>query len=175
MLKNQRCAMFVDVQNIFYGAQYEYKKMRSHHKKLRYEPKIDFAKLMHYCVGNRSLVRAICYIVVTDLKLQQNFISALKDIGYEIKTKQLIKRPDGSAKGNWDIGIAMDAIIISEVADVVILVSGDGDFASLVNYLKIAKGVKVEVSAFPNSTSQELKSVADEFIPLDEKYLLNYK
>ena len=156
---HQRLGVFVDVQNMFYSA------------KALYKRKMDFETLLKKVVGGRELVRAIAYIVQAPDVDQSGFINFLHQIGYEVKSKELKVRPDGSAKGDWDMGIAIDSISMTERIDVMALVSGDGDFADLVRHLK-ARGVRCEVYAFPGSTAEELRFTATEFIPLDSDVLL---
>ena len=111
---------FVDVQNMFFPLAALYKK------------KMNFEELLSQIVGGRQLVRAIAYIVQTPEVSQKDFISQLLRFGYEVKSKELKKRPDGSAKGDWDMGIAIDSISLAERVDVIAIVSGDGDFCDLV-------------------------------------------
>jgi uncharacterized LabA/DUF88 family protein len=158
-LKAQRVGIFVDVQNLFYSAKYQ------HHSK------VDFAKLLNICLNDRLLIRAITYIVQTPEIDQTTFINVLTSIGYEIKSKALRVRPDGTAKGDWDMGIAIDTIAMAERLDVVVLVSGDGDFVDLINMLK-SKGVVAEVVSFPNNTAEELKDAATLYFPLDRNVLI---
>ncbi|HOX28601.1 MAG TPA: NYN domain-containing protein [bacterium] len=158
-LKAQRVGIFVDVQNLFYSAKYQ------HHSK------VDFSKLLNICLNERQLIRAIAYIVQTPDIDQTTFINILNGIGYEIKSKDLRVRPDGTAKGDWDMGIAIDTIAMAERLDVVVLVSGDGDFCDLIHMLK-AKGVVTEVVSFPNNTSEDLKKAATMYIPLDKNVLI---
>ena len=156
---HQRIAVFVDVQNLFYSARSVYQR------------KVDFSRLLERIAADRELVRAVAYIVQTPEVDQTSFINFLHQSGYEIKSRELRKRPDGSAKGDWDMGIAIDSISIGTRVDVVALVSGDGDFCDLVRHLKAA-GVRCEVYAFPQSTSEELRYTATEFIPLDSDVIL---
>lgn len=156
---NQRVAVFVDVQNMFYSA------------KALYQKKLDFEGLMGKIVAGRQLIRAICYIVQSPEIDQTGFINLLHQIGYEIKSKELKKRPDGTSKGDWDMGIAIDAISLAQRVDTIAIVSGDGDFSDLVRALK-AQGVRCEVYGFPGSTSEELRYTATEFIPLGSDVLL---
>ena len=128
---HQRLAIFVDVQNMFYSA------------KALYQKKLDYEQLLRKIVGGRELVRAIAYIVQTPEVDQKGFIHLLHQVGFEVKSRELKVRPDGSAKGDWDMGIAIDSISIAERVDVVALVSGDGDFCDLVRHLK-ARGVRCE-------------------------------
>ena len=154
----QRVGVFVDVQNLFYSAKYQY------------SAKVDFSKLMGMCVKDRQLVRAIAYIVQTPDIDQSSFLNILEQIGFEIKSKDLRLRPDGTAKGDWDMGIAIDSVAMAERLDVIVLVSGDGDFVDLVHMLK-SRGVIVEVLSFPSNTAEDLKAAATVYTPLDKNVL----
>lgn len=158
-LKNQRVGIFVDVQNLFYSAKFQ------HHMK------VDFAKLLNMCVNERMLIRALAYIVQTPDIDQSSFINVLSSIGFEVKSKALRVRPDGTAKGDWDMGIAIDSIAMANRLDVIVLVSGDGDFCDLVEMLK-SNGVVVEIISFPNNTSEDLKACATMYLPLDKNVLI---
>jgi uncharacterized LabA/DUF88 family protein len=155
----QRVAVLVDVQNMFYSAKHQYR------------AKLNFAKLLDGAVQGRQLIRAIAYIVQTPDIDQTNFINMLQQTGYEVKSKRLRLRPDGTAKGDWDMGMAIDAISLADRLDCLILVSGDGDFVDLVNMLK-GRGVRVEVLSFPYSTAEELRQVATVFTPIGPDMLL---
>ncbi|MGM0381536.1 MAG: NYN domain-containing protein [bacterium] len=157
--KHQRVAVFVDVQNMYYSAKYQY------------NGKVNFDKLLDETIRGRKLIRALAYLVQTEDIDQSKFQDFLYSLGYEVKNKQLRTRPDGSAKGDWDMGIAIDAIAVGERVDVVCLVSGDGDFVDLVEMLK-GNGVRVEVYSFPTSTADELKEAATEYYDMAEDYLL---
>jgi len=160
LLKNQRIGVFVDVQNLFYSAKYQY------------NSKVDFSRLMQLCVNGRVLVRALAYIVQTPDIDQSGFLTVLDSIGFEIKSKELRLRPDGTAKGDWDMGMAIDSISMADRLDVIVLVSGDGDFVDLVNMLK-SRGVIVEVLSFPNNTAEDLKRAATIYVPLDKTALIS--
>lgn len=157
--KSQRVGVFVDVQNLFYSA------------RALHQGKMNFKKLLESIVGGRQLSRAIAYIVQKPDIDQSAFIDALKRLGYEIKSKELRIRFDGTAKGDWDMGIAIDALAMASKLDVVILVSGDGDFVPLVEMLK-AQGCKVEVVSFEKSTSAELIKAATEYTAIEKSWLL---
>ncbi|MBI1869780.1 MAG: NYN domain-containing protein [Chlamydiae bacterium] len=161
VLKNPvpRVGIFVDVQNIFYAS------------KERYERKLDFQKLLYQTLQGRKLVKAMAYVVITPEINQNNFMNTLETMGYETKTKNLKIRRDGSAKGDWDLGIAIDTISMADKLDVVVLVSGDGDFVDLVRMLK-AKNIRVEVASFLHNSSADLIDSADFHFILDEKILL---
>ena len=154
----QRVGIFIDVQNMFYSAKYKYR------------GKIDYHKLLVKIARHRKVVRALAYAVTTPEIDQSGFIKLLEELGIEVKIKELKLRPDGTAKGDWDMGIAIDSIALCDKLDVFALVSGDGDFTALVEMLK-AKGVRVEVYSFPANTADELKSAATQFYPMDEKVL----
>ena len=103
------------------------------------------------------------------------FIEALEKTGYDVKTKDLQIFPDGSKKGDWDVGIAIDAVKMSRSLDVLVLISGDGDYIPLVEYVQNTTGCRVEVIAFGESASAKLVEQADEFTNLSEnhkKYLM---
>jgi len=157
--KYQRVGVYVDIQNMFYSAKYQY------------NAKLNFAKLLERAVEGRQLIRAICYVVQTPEIDQTNFLDMLSKNGFEIKSKDLRIRPDKSSKGDWDMGIAIDAISMVEKLDVIVLVSGDGDFVDLVHLLK-SRGVIVEIISFPKSTNEDLIKAADQFVPVDEQLLI---
>ncbi|NQY73910.1 MAG: NYN domain-containing protein [Candidatus Margulisbacteria bacterium] len=156
---HQRVAIFVDVQNMFYSA-----------KHLR-DSKINYGKLLERGINGRKLVRAICYLVDTPETDQTNFIEMLENNGYQVKIKPLRVRGDGSSKGDWDMGIAIDAISISHKVDNVVLVSGDGDFIDLVVHLQ-SRGVFVEAISFPKSTNDDLITSVDKHIPIEKDLLI---
>lgn len=159
--ENSRVGIFVDAQNMFYAA------------KNQYNARLDYAKLLDAAVQNRRLIKAVVYLVQTPDVDQSAFVAMLQHKNYEVKTKDLRLRIDGSAKGDWDMGMAIDMISLANQLDIVVLVSGDGDFVSLVNLIK-SKGPKVEVFGFPYNTSVDLKEAADEFFPINEDMLLDY-
>lgn len=156
---SKRLGVFVDAQNIYYGA------------REIYGGRVDYRKLLDYIVRDRDLVRATAYVVENPEIDQTGFLSALSRCNFEIKREQLIVRSDGSAKGNWDMGIAIDILEMSERLGIVALVSGDGDFSPLLSLVK-SKGVRVEVYGFTPTTALKLKDVADQFFPLGEEILL---
>ncbi len=156
--KTARVGIFVDVQNMFYSAK-EY-----------YDGKVDFEKLLDAALRGRSLITAIAYLVCVEDVDQSAFISVLEKLGFTVRTKYLKRRADGSGRGDWDMGIAIDALLRAPKLDVIVLVSGDGDFVELVHALK-AQGVTVEVLSFPQNTSEELKRVADLYIAMDSQFI----
>ena len=154
--KEQRVGVFVDVQNMYYSA------------KNMYKAKVNFAQILKEAVNDRSLVRALTYVIKADIKEEKNFFDALSKIGYEVKSKDLQTFVGGAKKGDWDIGIAMDMIELAPKLDTLVLVSGDGDFVDLLQHIKRAMGCRVEVMAFGKTSSSKLREEADEFIDLDK-------
>ena len=160
---NQRVGVFVDVQNLYYSARH------------LYNTHVHFGNVLKDAVGERQLVRAFAYVVRAAMPEEQSFFDALAKAGYEVKIKDIQIFAGGAKKGDWDIGMAMDAIRLSERLDVVVLVTGDGDFEPLVRYLKETKGCRVEVMAFGRSTSSKLINEVDGFVDMDgdsKRYLL---
>lgn len=155
-MRNQKVGIFVDAQNMYHSA------------KNLYNARVDFSQILQQAVGNRQLIRAFAYVIKTEGGEEKAFLEALKKAGFELKVKDLQIFPGGMKKGDWDVGIAMDAVILADKIDVAVLVEGDGDFVPLVEYLKTNKGVKVEIVSFKRSTSAKLIETADKFIDLDE-------
>lgn len=156
----QRIALLVDVQNIYYPA-----------KSLG--DKVDFHSLLKR-FGSRNLVRAIAYVVeAPDVDISP-FVTALRSIGFEVKTKSIKIFDDGTRKGDIDMMLALDALSIADKVDVVCLVSGDGVYVELVHHVH-ARGVKVELMSFKSNTSSELLRVCDGHAPMNEEYLLGFE
>ncbi len=160
--KEQRVGVFVDVQNLYYSARH------------LYNSKVNFKEVLKTAVAGRKLIRAVAYTIKAEMKDEATFYHALTTIGFEVKTKDLQVFFSGMKKGDWDIGIAMDAIEMAPKLDVIVLISGDGDFIALVQHLKRALGCRVEVIAFGSSASSKLQEEADYFTDLDQskKYLI---
>lgn len=153
---DQRVAIFVDVQNIYHSAKH------LHHAR------VNFKELLRAAVGNRPLVRAVAYVVKSDTALgEESFFEALKQTGFELRLKDLQIYPDGSKKADWDIGMAIDAVRLAGSVDAVILVTGDGDFVPLVEYLRWGLGRQVEAVAFRRSASAKLKESVDRFTDIE--------
>ncbi|MFP4403947.1 MAG: NYN domain-containing protein [Candidatus Woesearchaeota archaeon] len=163
--KEQRVLVLFDVQNMYYSAKH------------LYNTKVDFRAILNEAVSFRKLIRAIGYVIKTEIKEEYNFHDALNNIGIEVKSKDLQIFHGGSKKGDWDIGIAMDAVRMVNKIDTLVLVSGDGDFKDLLEYMK-AHGCRTEVMALGRTSSKQLKECADHFIDLEEnvsKYLIGVK
>jgi uncharacterized protein (TIGR00288 family) len=162
--KDQRVGVFIDVPNLYHSA------------KNIYRAKVNFKEVLKTAVANRKLIRAIAYSIRTESGEEQAFFEALTKIGIEVKMKDLQIFPGGMKKGDWDVGLAVDAIELGEKLDAVVLVTGDGDFLPLVKYLQIKNGCQVEVIAFSRSASSNLREVSDDFIDLGQnlkKYLIS--
>jgi uncharacterized LabA/DUF88 family protein len=158
---SQRVGIFVDVQNLYHSA------------KNLHRGRVNYNELMRHLVGDRQLIRAMAYVVKSDAVQdtrtgEESFFDALEKAGLELRHKDLQVYPDGQKKADWDVGLAVDAIRMASFLDVVILVTGDGDFVPLVNYLKWGQGKLVEVAAFRNSSSTKLVEVADRFINIED-------
>ncbi len=159
----QRVGIFIDTQNLYHSA------------KNLYHARVNFGAVVKDAVANRALIRAIAYVITTESGEEKAFFEALAKVGIETKTKDLQVFAGGAKKADWDVGLAVDAIKMAPKLDTVIIVSGDGDFVPLVEYLKTNQGCQVEVVSFGKSTSAKLGEAADDFIDLDQnprKYLL---
>ncbi len=154
--KDQRVAVLVDVQNLYYSA------------KNLYNSRINYKNLLNILIQKRLLVRAIAYVINADDSKENDFFNALNNAGFEVKEKNLQVFLGGAKKGDWDIGIAMDAIRLGHKVDSIILVSGDGDFKPVVNYLQQSLGCLVEVVAFKKTANKELIEIADDFINIED-------
>ena len=156
-----RVGVFIDVQNVYYSAR-------------RLKGKLDFDALLQAAVKERRLIQATAYVVEAKATDQSQFIARLQKRGIEVRRKTLQVRADGSMKGDWDMELALDILDAAPRLDVVVLVSGDGDFTSLVKQVK-AMGPRVEVIAFPRYTAKSLVQAADRFEPLDRKFMIYAK
>ncbi len=177
---NQRVGIFVDVQNLYHSA------------KNLYHGRVNYTELKKHLVGDRQLIRAMAYVVKSEgvepqhfgprpaaavraekereseLSSEAAFFEALTKAGFELRMKDLQIYAGGMKKADWDVGMAVDAIRMSSFLDVVILVTGDGDFIPLVDYLKWGAGRLVEVAAFRRSASSKIQEAADQFINIED-------
>ena len=160
---DQRVGVFIDVQNLYYSA------------KNLHGAKVNFGNVVNAALAGRKLIRAIAYVVRTETREEQPFFEALQNSGIETKERDLQIFLGGAKKADWDVGIAVDAIRLSPTLDAVVLVSGDGDFIPVVQYLR-NQGRQVEVVAFRETASSALIDEADAFTDLSadkDKYLIN--
>jgi uncharacterized LabA/DUF88 family protein len=163
--KEQRVGVFIDTQNLYHSA------------RNLYQARVNFGAVLKDAVAGRKLVRAVAYVITTEAGDEKNFFEALAKLGIETKTKDLQIFPGGAKKADWDVGLAVDAIKMSPRLDSVVIISGDGDFIPLVEYLQTI-GVQVEVVSFGKSTSGKLREAVDDFVDLSEnprKYLMGAK
>ena len=130
---------------------------------------------MKDALAGRSLIRAVAYVITTESGEEKGFFDALSKVGIETKTKNLQIFSSGAKKADWDVGMAVDAIKLAPKLDTVILVTGDGDFVPLVEYLRENQGCQVEVVSFGKSSSAKLIEATDDFLDLDSnprRYLM---
>lgn len=156
--KSQRVGIFIDIQNLYHSA------------KNLYSARVNYRELLKEILAGRNLIRSMGYVVKSETALGEgSFFEALGKNGIELRVKDLQIFPGGMKKADWDVGMAVDAIRTANSVDVIILVTGDGDFIPLVEYLKWGLGKEVEVAAFGRSASAKLKEVADSFIDIEKK------
>lgn len=154
--KDQRIGVYIDVVNMYHSA------------KNLYAARVNFQELLTSAIADRKLIRACAYVVKSNSVEEEGFFEALEKQGFELKMKDLQIFAGGAKKGDWDVGLAVDAIKAADKLDVIVLVSGDGDFVPLVTYLKENKGCLVEVIAFGKTTSAKLIESADDYTDLDK-------
>jgi uncharacterized LabA/DUF88 family protein len=155
-----KVAIFVDVQNIYYTT------------KQSYQQHFNYSAFWTQATANRTVVAAIAYAIDKGDSKQLGFQQILRNIGFEVKLKPYIQRCDGSAKGDWDVGITLDVMEYAAQSDVVILLSGDGDFDLLLNKVGSTYPVTTEVYGVPALTAPSLINAASRFIAIDDKLLL---
>jgi len=161
--QQQRVAVFIDTQNLYHSA------------RNLYQSRVNFAAVIKEAVAGRQLIRAVAYVITTESGEEKNFFEALEKMGIETKTKDLQIFFGGAKKADWDVGLAVDAIRFASKVDAVVIISGDGDFIPLVEYLKHL-GTQVEGISFGKSTSSKLRETLDDFVDLCDdpgKYLMN--
>jgi uncharacterized LabA/DUF88 family protein len=160
--KEQRVAVLVDVSNMYHSA------------KNLYKARVNFKEVLKDSVAGRKLIRAVAYVIKTETDEGSSFFEALSQQGFEVKMKDLQIFAGGAKKADWDVGIAMDAIKLAAKVDVVVIVSGDGDYLPLMSYIQNTSGCLVEVVAFRQTTSSKLIEESDDFLNLseDKKFLL---
>ncbi|MEL4294661.1 nuclease [Shewanella xiamenensis] len=156
----KRIALFVDVQNIYYTCREAYQRQ------------FNYRKLWQHLSAQGNIVSAVAYAIHRGDDGQLKFQDALRHIGFELKLKPFIQRSDGSAKGDWDVGITIDVLDAAPNVDTVILLSGDGDFAILLEKITQKYDVKTEVYGVPQLTAKSLMDAATQFNPIDDALLL---
>ncbi len=156
----KRIAIFVDVQNIYYTTRQAYGRQ------------FDYRKLWQRVSAEGDIVSATAYAIHRGDDKQRQFQDALKHIGFTVKLKPYIQRSDGSAKGDWDVGITIDVLDVAKDVDSVVLLSGDGDFDLLLEKIRKDYGVSAEVYGVPALTASSLIDAASIYHRIEEDLLL---
>ena len=156
----KKIALFVDVQNIYYTTRQAYQRQ------------FNYRKLWQLISAEGEITSAIAYAIHRGDEKQIKFQNALKQIGFRVKLKPYIQRSDGSAKGDWDVGITIDILDLAKSVDRVILLSGDGDFDLVLEKIKHDYAVSAEVYGVPSLTADSLINTASRYHPIDESLLL---
>ena len=162
----QRVGVFVDTANMYHSA------------KNLYKANVNFGELLKAAVADRKLVRAIAYVIKSSNDEENTFFDALSKQGFEVKQKDLQVFASGMKKADWDVGLAIDCVKLADRLDAVVIVSGDGDYIPLVQYLRENRGCLVEVVAFGETTSGKLRETVDDFIDLSsdtERFLIGHR
>ena len=155
-----KIALFADVQNIYYTTRQAYGRQ------------FNYRELWKRVSGQGIIASATAYAIQRHDDKQIKFQDVLKHLGFEVKLKPYIQRSDGSSKGDWDVGIAIDVMEAAQHVDTVILLSGDGDFDLLLERIKTKYGVKTEVYGVPSLTANSLISATDTYHPIEQELLI---
>ena len=155
----KKIALFVDVQNIYYTTRDTYGRQ------------FNYRKLWQRISTQGDIVSAIAYAIQRGDDKQQKFQDALKHIGFTVKLKPYIQRSDGSAKGDWDVGIAIDVMELAKDVDTVVLLSGDGDFDLLLKKISDKYNVSTEVYGVAALTANSLINASDIYHPIEKDLL----
>ncbi|MCG8418447.1 MAG: NYN domain-containing protein [Proteobacteria bacterium] len=156
----EKVALFVDVQNIYYTT----KKIHGCH--------FDYRAFWNMATTGRQVVKAVAYAIDRGDKTQMRFQEILRKIGFEVKLKPFTQRRDGSTKGDWDVGIALDMMDCAAIANILVLASGDGDFDVALDRVRARFGVNTEVYGVPGLTARSLINAASRFVPIQGQLLL---
>lgn len=156
----KKIAVFADVQNIYYTCRQAYGRQ------------FNYRELMKRVAAGGEIVAATAYAIDRGDEKQQKFQSALKHMGFTIKLKPYIQRADGSAKGDWDVGITIDVLDAAPTVDVVVLLSGDGDFDLLLRKIRSDNKARTEVYGVPSLTANALIDAASLYHRINEDLLL---
>ncbi len=156
----KKIAIFVDVQNIYYTTRQTYGRQ------------FNYRKLIERISAEGEIVSATAYAIHRGDEKQLKFQNALKQMGFTVKLKPYIQRSDGSAKGDWDVGIAIDVLEAAKDVDTVVLLSGDGDFDLLLEKIKKDYAISTEVYGVPALTANSLIEAANIYHRIDEDLLL---
>jgi uncharacterized LabA/DUF88 family protein len=160
---DQRVGIFIDTQNMYHTARHLFRK------------RVNFKNILEDGVAGRKLIRAIAYVISTKTEEEQPFFESLQKLGIELQIKELIEYASGAKKADWDVGLAVDVVRMIDMLDVIIILSGDGDFVPLVEYIQ-NRGRRVEVMSFKETTNAKLQEVVDDHIDLSSnkrRYLIS--
>lgn len=155
-----KIALFVDVQNVYYTTREAYGR------------RFDYNRFWRQATAGHVVVAAFAYAIDRGDEKQRQFQNILSAIGFTVRLKPYIQRRDGSAKGDWDVGITIDVMDVAPAVDRVVLVSGDGDFDLLVDKVRHDHGIHVDVYGVPDLTARSLVQAASRFVPIDDELLL---
>lgn len=156
----QTVSIFVDVQNIYYTTREAFGRH------------FNYQKFWNDVTENREVVGAVAYAIDRNDAKQRGFQQILRDIGFEVKLKPYIQRGDGSAKGDWDVGITLDLVEFAEKSDVVVLASGDGDFDLALQRVQNRFGIETEVYGVEKLTAASLINATTRYVPIQQNMLL---
>jgi len=156
----EKVTILVDAQNVYYTT------------KQAYGCGFDYNGFWEMATSDREVVRAIAYSSERGDAKQHQFQNILRAIGFEVKLKPYVQRSDGSSKCDWDVGITIDALESVKDSNVVVLVSGDGDFDLLMNKLENDFGIKTEVYGVPGLTAASLIQATSKYVPIENGLLL---
>ena len=160
MQKMKKVSIFVDVQNIYYTT------------KQQFNSNFDYNKFWKLATFQREVVGAFAYTTDRGNEKQIQFQNILRAIGFKVKLKPFISRSDGSAKGDWDVGIALDIMEYAGKSDIIVLATGDGDFDILIKRIRMLHNNDTEIYGVSNLTANSLKSVTSRFFPIEDELLL---
>ncbi len=150
---NQRVAVFIDTQNMYHSAKHIH------------TARLAFGKVVEAITAGSTIVRVIAYVAKSKTGEESAFFEALTEAGIELRVKDVQEFSSGEKKADWDVGMAIDAVKLAPKCDAVVLMTGDGDFVPLVEYLQ-EHGIYVEAAAFAESTNATLKETVDKFFDL---------
>ncbi len=156
----KKIAVFADVQNLYYTV----RQAHGCH--------FNYAALWADISQRGQIVEAYAYAIERGDAKQQQFQQILRNLGFTVKLKPYIQRSDGSAKGDWDVGITIDVLDAAPRVDEVVLASGDGDFAILLDKIRASYGVEAVAYGVPGLTAQALMRAANRYVPIEGSLLL---
>ena len=156
----EKVGIFVDVQNIYYTC------------RQAYQGNFDYNQFWAEATRDREVICAYAYATDRGDERQAQFQNILRGIGFSVKLKPMLKRLDGTAKADWDVGIALDIFEEAQRCDTIVLASGDGDFDILLERIKQRFDTRTEVYGVPQLTSDRLIESARRFVPIDRNLLL---